>query len=637
MPSEQKIKRRLRAILSADVQGYSTLMTNDELTTINTLKEYRNVMAEIVESYSGRVVDTPGDNMLAEFPSAVEAVQCSVEIQNELKLRNDQLPETNHLEFRIGINIGDVIQDEESLYGEGINIASRIEGLAEPGGVCISRNVYDQIKNKLNFGLEYIGEHFVKNIKDPVQAYKVFIDLKDVGKKVENKQKSPNKNKQMFKWLKIIVLSIMLIGAGLAGYYWKFYHISAPTDIDPETRVEFLLPAEGPTIAVLPFANMTKDPEQDYFCGGIADNLISTLARTQRILVIDRNSSFSYKGKSIPIKQIGRELNVDYLITGSVQKSDELIRIHAQLISAESGLHIWAERYEKKFKDIFSLQDEITTEVLKAIGIKLKTPWWDNKDWEGISDVENFIKIMKVCEYIEDPTKEGYDSAFVDAKEIIEANPNYPRRYDLLANVYSIGLMLGTCESAICLLKNMEAVKKSLSLDENSYWANLNLGTVFLFRKEYDKAITSIKKSIELNPVYSYGYYFLGMAHNRIDKPLEALESLKTAIRLNPIPPIGFLMELSVSYYNLKQYKKAIKILNVCMERKPNEGNIYLSLAVAYDRAGKKGAAKEAVFKLRNLEPDMSIEKLRKRLLFKNPDRTKEILTILKNAGLPEA
>jgi adenylate cyclase len=286
MTAEQKVTRKLSAILSADVKGYSLLMTNDEAFTIKTLKEYRKIMSKIIKHHSGRVVDAPGDNLLAEFPSAVNAVQCSVEIQKELKGKNAESLDDKQLEFRIGVNIGDVVQDDDSLYGEGVNIAARIEGLADPGGVCISRNTYDHIKNKLKLGYEYIGEHAVKNIEDPVRVYKVLMAQEDAGKLIGEEQKS------LFKalaWSAVIVASIMLIA-------YLFLQKPAAPEFEPSSveKMAFTLP-DKPSIAVLAFDNMTGDSTQDYFCDGIAEEIITSISKISELFVVARNSSFFIK------------------------------------------------------------------------------------------------------------------------------------------------------------------------------------------------------------------------------------------------------------------------------------------------------------------------------------------------------
>ena len=342
MPTDQdKVIRKLRAILCADVKGYSLLMADDEAFTIKTLKEYRNIMSVHIQQHTGRVVDAPGDNMLAEFASAVEAVQCAVEIQKALNMKNENFPEDKRLQFRIGVNIGDIVQDGDSIYGAGVNVAARIEGLADPGGVCISRNAYDHIKDKLKLGYEYLGEHEVKNIKDPVRVYKVLLDPEDAGKLIGEEPTRIRK-----KWVVPVVIVAAIILTSLA---WYFIQGVIKPDIEPASldRMAYPLP-DKPSIAVLPFDNMSGDPEQGYFSDGLTEQIISALSKVAYLFVIARNSTFTYKGKPVKMQQVAEELGVRYVLEGSVQKAGDRVRITVQLIDALKGHHLWSERYDRK-------------------------------------------------------------------------------------------------------------------------------------------------------------------------------------------------------------------------------------------------------------------------------------------------
>src|SRR3989338_417536 len=319
----KSIQRKLAAIVSADVKGYSRLMGEDEEATIRTLTVYREVMAVLIGQHRGRVVDSPGDNLLAEFASVVDAVRYAVEIQRGLKVRNADLPVHRRMEFRIGINLGDVVVEGERLYGDGVNIAARLEGLAEGGGICISGTVYDQIENKLALGYEYLGEQAVKNIPKPVRVYQV----KD----------EPG--------------------------------VSTPT-VSGDKSPTLALP-DKPSIAVLPFANMSGDPEQEYFSDGITEDLITELSRFHELFVIARNSTFAYKGRSADVRQVGRDLGVSHVLEGSVRRVGDRVRITAQLLDAATGHHLWAERYDRGLEDIFALQDEITREIVAALDVRL--------------------------------------------------------------------------------------------------------------------------------------------------------------------------------------------------------------------------------------------------------------------------
>jgi adenylate cyclase len=320
--ASEAFKRKLIAILSADAKDYSRLMGEDEAATVQTITACREAMSRLIQNYRGRVVDSPGDNVLAEFASVVDATECAVKIQEDLKNRNAELHEDRRMDFRIGINLGDVIEDGERIYGDGLNIAARLEGLAEPGGICISGTVYDQVKNKISFDYEFLGDHTVKNIKEPLRVYRVLTGS------VQEKE--------------------------IAG----------------EEKMTHPLP-EKPSIAVLPFTNMSGDPEQEYFSDGITEDVITDLSKISGLFVIARNSVFTYKDRPVKVQQVSKELGVRYVLEGSVRKAGERVRITAQLVDAASGGHIWADRYDRNLGDIFALQDEVTHKIVTVLAVKL--------------------------------------------------------------------------------------------------------------------------------------------------------------------------------------------------------------------------------------------------------------------------
>ena len=489
----------------------------------------------------------------------------------------------------------------------------------------------------MNFEYEYIGEHTVKNISDPVRVYKVLMDSKDARKLIKEKSDPLVKKNLRKKWLRIVVSVVLILSAVLAGVYWKYIYLPAPTDIDPDRKMEFNL-SEGPSIAVLPFINMSKDPELEYLCDGITENLISVFAQMPQLLVIARNSTFTYKDKFIDVRQIGQELGARYVVEGSIQKSDDRFRFVVQLIDTDTGLHIWAERYDREFKDIFELQDEITLEILKATGVKTITQIrYPPGLLDGIGDINSVIILAKLNEFFHNPTKGRYAWALKNAKEIITANPEWPYRYDALANVYMTGVILGSCRPiTICLSKAADAIKRSFSIDANSWLAHNSLGRLFIMRKEHDKAILSYKKAIELNPNNADSYFGIGRALNFSDKPEEALEYTNKALHLNPVLPYYYLYSLGYSYSLLGQHEKAIKILKKCLNLQPNNWLAYATLAVSYSLSGQENNAKTAVREPLNLYPDYSIEFLKKMSLHKNQDKLNRRLEALRKAGVPE-
>jgi len=575
MNSEQKTIRKLRAILSADVKGYSLLMADDDAYTVNKVKQFQEIMSKLVDLHSGRVVDAVGDNLLAEFSSVVDAVKCSVEIQKALKKENEPLPENKRLEFRIGINIGDVIQDSDRIYGSGVNVAARIEGLAEPGGVCISRNAFDQVKEKLNFGYEYFGRHTVKNIKDPVSVYKVLINPEDAGKLIGVETK-PLVGKWI--WPTIVIAAIILT---LVGY--KIYQVISEPEIEPASveRLAYPLP-DKPSIAVLPFVNMSADPHQEYFSDGLTEDLITDLSKISGIFVIGRNSTFTYKGKAIKIRQIAEELGVRYVIEGSVRKVHNRVRINAQLIDATAGHHLWAERYDGKLDDIFDLQDRINKKIVNALAVQLTTGEREklaSKETESSTVYDIFLQGL---EYYRQNTPKDWAAAVSYLKSAVKLDPNYGRAYALLAQIYdqaSIEFLFGLVSSTqwclalevsydeadelanqymqlakqnptalyhwIASRRNLEnhwheaaivEAEKALAIDPNNPDILIQMARALVFADRPTEAITFAERALRIDPNYGDPdyYYVSGMAYFTMKKLEEALPFFEKAHNQNP-------------------------------------------------------------------------------------------------------
>ncbi|MDH3883462.1 MAG: adenylate/guanylate cyclase domain-containing protein, partial [Desulfobacterales bacterium] len=366
--AEKDFKRKLAAILSADVEGYSRLMDDDEEATVRTLTSYRTAITDLAQQFRGRIVDTPGDNILAEFASVVESVNCAVEIQRELAERNAELPDSRRMEFRIGVNLGDVIEEEGRIYGDGVNIAARVESLSEAGGICISGRAHDQVENKLELEYEDLGKHEVKNISRPIQVYRVLSYPGAAAHRVIKAKKALRKT-----WRKTVlaIAAVLVIVVGVwAVWNYQFRAPPITEEVVSEKPVSTGIP-EKPSIAVLPFVNMSDDPKQDYFGDGLAEDLITDLAKISGLLVISRNSTFVYKDKSIGTKQIAENLGARYVLEGSVRKVGDQVRINAQLIDAPTQHHLWAERFDGPLSDIFALQDKIARKIVASLAVKL--------------------------------------------------------------------------------------------------------------------------------------------------------------------------------------------------------------------------------------------------------------------------
>ena len=413
-------KRKLTAILSADVEGYSRLMGEDEDATIRTLTAYRELMSTLIKKHRGRMVDSPGDNLLAEFLSVVDAVRCAVEVQEELRVRNAELPENRRMEFRIGINLGDVVEEGERIYGDGVNITARVEGLAEGGGICISGTVYDSIKNKLSLGYESMGEHTVKNIKEPVWVYRVQMEPETVAFAVSREKKAGLKH---WRWA---VLATVVVVAAVIVTIWNFYSRPSPTPEDVTSEeVPLLELPDKPSIAVLPFANISGDPEQEYFSDGMTEDLITDLSKISGLFVIARNSVFTYKRKAVKVEDVRRELGVRYVLEGSVRKTGDLVRITAQLVDTKTGGHLWAERYDRDLRDIFALQDEVTQKIVAALAVRLTLDEQERLVSKHTDDLAAYGYTLRGLEYLFRFTEEANAQARQMFEKSIGLDPEY--------------------------------------------------------------------------------------------------------------------------------------------------------------------------------------------------------------------
>jgi TolB-like protein/class 3 adenylate cyclase len=423
--AEEGFKRKLTAILSADVIGYSRLMRDDEEATVRDLAAHRVLITDIIQQHHGRVIDSPGDNILAEFASVVDAVNGAIKIQNSVKISNTGIAEDRRMEFRIGFNLGDVIEEEERIYGDGVNIAARVEGLASAGGISISGTVYEHIKDKLSLGYHYLGEQDVKNIPEPVRVYRILTEPDDAGKMVGAEK--PKAGKWRLAAFSALALIIFVVGALFIWNYHSRVQIE-PASLD---KIAYPLP-DKPSIAVLPFDNLSGDPEQDYIADGISENIITALSYIPQMFVIARNSSFTYKGKPVKVQQVSEELGVRYILEGSVFKSGEKIRITAQLIDALTGGHMWSERFDRDLKDFFNLLDEITLAITVALQIELTDGEQARMWYDSTSNFEAWGHAVKGMGIFYNFGKEDMLKSRQLFEKALEIDPEYAHAVNML-------------------------------------------------------------------------------------------------------------------------------------------------------------------------------------------------------------
>jgi TolB-like protein/class 3 adenylate cyclase len=628
--TEERAKRKLSGILSADAVGYSRLMQEDEASTIRILENSKNLMGDLIEQFKGRVVDAPGDNLLAEFSSVVDATECAVKIQQELKVINEELPDNRKMQFRIGVNLGDVVEEADRIYGDGVNIAARLEGLSAPGGICISRTAYDHVKNKLEFGYEYLGEHSVKNIAEPVRVYSVLMEPEAVGKVIGEKRFLGRFSR---KTALVAIIFLTIIAVGLIG--WNIYlQQSRKVEAASVDKMAHPLP-DKPSIAVLPFDNMSSDPEQEYFCDGFSDEIITALAKIPDIFVIARNSTFVYKGKSVKIKQVSEDLGVHYVLEGGVQRAGDRIRINVQLIDAIKGYHIWAERYDGKMVDIFELQDKFTQKIVAALAVKL-TPEKKQSiaDW-GTKNIEAYDAYLQGLGHLYPQTSKNLGKALPYLKKAVELDPDFAVGHARLAQAYNVvhsriyAKDLGIFNPRSLIQKHLKLAFKNPSALAYQIAAVANI-----FSGKIDEGMDNAERAFALSPNKPEAIYNMGFALIYVGKPNEAIVFFEKTMRINPNYPAMVLWWLGVAQFCQEEMTKAAATIERARSRNPHSAP-YFQIA-AYEYIGRREENPKIIaeyVKIRGWKEKPPLKKITPWYQFKNPRHRELLVNGLKKAG----
>jgi adenylate cyclase len=553
---------------------------------------------------------------LAEFASVVDAVNGAVKIQEEIKKSNTDIPEDRRMEFRIGINLGDVIEEDERIYGDGVNIAARVEGLSAAGGISISGTVYEHIKDKLSLGYHYLGEQNVKNIPEPIRVYQILTASEAAGKVIgEEKPKARKLRRAAFGALVLIVV----VAGALA--IWNYYF---RVQIEPASveRMAFPLP-DKPSIAVLPFDNLSGDPEQEYFSYGITNDLITDLSKVSGLFVVARNSSFFYKGQPVKIKKIAEELGIRYVLEGSVRRAGDKIRINAQLIDATTGGHLWAERYDRDYKDIFALQDEVIQRIVFALSVKLTQKEKEQLARKYTDNLEAYDYYLRGEQTLHSLTVEGLAKARSMFEKAIDFDPEFAQAYAAhgMASYYMWEFTL--TESHYRLENDrtqaFQFATKALALDSSLPMAHSVLAGIHLTHNRFDEAITSAAKAVALEPNNADSYVVKAYVLTKSGRHEEAQKEINTAFRLNPNPPPHYYFYLSTVQFDLRQYSEAVKSIKKTGNTFPD---FHLSriLAPSYAYLGRLDEARAELKKLAKVywhyqlqdvvNPDFSYRKL---------------------------
>jgi adenylate cyclase len=587
--AEQRAQRRLAAILAADVVGYSRMMGEDETGTLARLQTIRKeLLHPKVAEYGGRIVKTTGDGTLIEFPSAVDAVQHAVDVQTAVGPWQADTPVNQRIELRMGINVGDIIVEADDIFGDGVNVAARLEGLAEPGGICISGTVFDQVKGKLDLSFDDLGPREVKNIAEPVRVYQW-----SVGKSATVGDTQPNQ----------------------------------------------VLPLpDKPSIAVLPFDNISGDPEQEYFSDGITEDIITALSQIRQFFVIARNTTFTYKGRAVDVQAVAKELGVRYVLEGSIRRAGDRIRVTAQLIDGETGKHIWAKRYDRDLEDIFAVQDEITTTVVGAIQPELSRAEQDRARRKSSDNLDAWDLYQRGVWHSWRMSKEDHVEAQLHLQRAIELDSEFCPAYAFLAFTMWRTVPFGFTDTPTDTLdKALEIAKQAIALDNSDAHAHWAMGVVCMQRRKHELAQEELERAIELNPSFASAYQFLGWTLVYDKQPEEGIRMVREAQRLSPNDPSawGMILIQGQAYLNMKEFAKAER-LGRQVKRITNNLPTNCLLLASMGHTGSTEDREAVLQDVLKIEPHFTVQRIADVFPFRHQEDIDIWVEGLRMAGVPE-
>lgn len=580
--AEERVRRRLAAILVADVVGYSRLMQQNETATLTTLKaRRREVIDPLVARHEGRVFNVAGDGVLAEFGSAVDAVQCAIDLQSAMAEAAASAPVEPNITLRIGVNLGDVMVEGGDLYGDGVNIAARLEGIAGPGDVVVSGTVHDYVKNKIGAGFQDLGTRLLKNIAEPVRVYRV-----------EGTPRTPIADRA----------------------------------------------TDKRSIAVLPFTNLSGDSEQEYFADGIIDDIITELSRFHSLLVISRNSSFAFKGKALRVQEVARELGVAYVVEGSVRKAASRVRVTCQLIDAVAGTHIWAEHYDRDLDNLFMIQDEITGNIVASIAPQLLSAEMRRAVTKREADLDAWDRLMKARWYLGKYTREANAAAQDLLAEVIAREPGNAQAYSTLALAHMSALIWSWSDAGEAIAKAGQAAQRALTLDGSDAAAHVVLGLTLAFSRRHNDAIESLARALALNPNLADAHGCLGVVHGMCGNYVPCVASVERACRLSPYDTgrALWLAGKGIAAFIARHYDEVVANAGLVLSEFPTYATAYRQRAAALAQLGRLDEAREDIATLLQLLPGLSIGQVRLRVPLKDPEAMDRWLNALRLAGLPE-
>jgi len=577
--AKEKVTRRLAAIFAADMVGYSRLMEADEEETIARQKAYRKELIDPkISEHDGRIVKTTGDGLLVEFASVVDAVRCAVEVQQSMVEREADVPDDGRIRYRIGVNLGDIVVADDDVFGDGVNVAARLEALAKPGEVLISGTAFDHLKKKLEYGYRFQGERKVKNIAEPVRVYSVLPDS-DAGTVLGRQRLSP----KAWRWILTAAVPL-LVGVSMA--WWQPW----VARVEPTRLAKSALPLPTkPSIAVLPFANMSGNKSQEYFADGITEDLITDLAKISGLFVIARNSSFVYKGKSVDVREVGRKLGVRYILEGSVRRAGQQVRINAQLIDATNGQHLWAERYDGNLADVFALQDKVRKRIVKALAVRLTSSESTRRAGMETQNATAYDAFLRGWQHYRRRSRKGYQTAIAHFKRAVDLDPSYARAHAALALVYWTATRRGWDWSASGSVTS-EKIRHhlGLALKRPTSVAYRVAALLALENGRHDDAIAQARLALKIEPNEAQSHVTMANTLVFSGDPKGALDHIRRAMRLDPHYPANYLLVLGLAHFGLDRFKEAATHLESALKRNPKDRYPAAALAAAYGHLGRK-------------------------------------------------
>ena len=593
--AEDSVERRLAAILSADGVGYTRLMNEDDEATVRTLQSHRERIARLIDTFRGRLVDAPGDNLLAEFPSVVGSVRCAIEIQKALEAENRSLPEERRMRFRIGIHLGDVLVENAAIYGDGVNIAARLERLAEAGAICVSDLVFQQVRRRLDLPTRDLGEQELKGIEGAVRAYQIDLLPSEASAGTPGPAREPDR-----------------LGEPLA-----------------------LEPPEKPSLAVLPFINMTGDPTQEHFSDGLTANIMTELSRLPDLFLIGEDSMFTYKATAAKPRRVARELGVKHVLEGTVRRSGDRVRVTAQLIEAESGRHVWAERYDRSVEDLFDVEDEITEQVVTELDVALVGGEGARTLRQHLRNPQAIGLIYRGTDFMHRLTREDMAEARRCFEEVMRMEPECPFGYADAAWTRYFEVERRWSEDPPASLEKMtELAQRAIELGDVSGYPSIMLAHMHLMKREYEQALITSSRAVEERPSCQAAFSLNANILNYLSKPKEAVHQAKQAIRLSPVAQPWFPEVLATSYYLSGSYEDAIAAANQALALAPDSVDARIVLAAALVETGRLDAARHAAPEILSIDPGFTLKRFSDSQPYREPAVLEHLLDTLREAGL---